>query len=95
MFIRVHLRLNSLWASQGACNIVPKTRLAVIGAGQFGKNHCRVIRESERAELVAVADTDAERAALALTEAATRRVDPGRRSCSTALPRGCSAGPPQ
>src|SRR3974390_342609 len=42
---------------------MPKTRLAVIGAGQFGKNHCRVIRESERAELVAVADTDAERAA--------------------------------
>jgi predicted dehydrogenase len=40
-----------------------KTRLAVIGAGQFGKNHCRVIRESERAELVAVVDTDAERAA--------------------------------
>jgi predicted dehydrogenase len=42
---------------------MPRTRLAVIGAGQFGKNHCRVIRESERAELVAVVDTDAERAA--------------------------------
>jgi predicted dehydrogenase len=42
---------------------VPKTRLAVIGAGQFGKNHCRVIRESERAELVAVVDIDVERAA--------------------------------
>jgi predicted dehydrogenase len=42
---------------------MPKTRLAVIGAGQFGKNHCRVIRESERAELVAVVDIDAERAA--------------------------------
>jgi predicted dehydrogenase len=44
---------------------MPKTRLAVIGAGQFGKNHCRVIRESERAELVAVVDIDAERAAKA------------------------------
>jgi predicted dehydrogenase len=39
-----------------------KTRLAVIGAGQFGKNHCRVIRESERAELVAAVDITAERA---------------------------------
>jgi predicted dehydrogenase len=41
---------------------MPQTRLAVIGAGQFGKNHCRVIRESERAELVAVVDIDPERA---------------------------------
>ena len=40
-----------------------KHRLAVIGAGQFGKNHCRVVHESERAELCAVVDTDAARAA--------------------------------
>src|ERR1039457_1066205 len=40
-----------------------KTRLAVIGAGQFGKNHCRVIHESDRAELAAVVDTNPERAA--------------------------------
>jgi predicted dehydrogenase len=40
-----------------------KIRLAVIGVGQFGKNHCRVIHESERAELAAVVDTDPERAA--------------------------------
>jgi len=40
-----------------------KTRLAVIGAGQFGKNHCRVVHECERAELVAIVDTDAARAA--------------------------------
>jgi predicted dehydrogenase len=39
-----------------------KHRLAVIGAGQFGKNHCRVVHESERAQLCAVVDTDAERA---------------------------------
>jgi len=37
-------------------------RMAVIGAGQFGKNHMRVIRSLERASLVAVADTDAGRA---------------------------------
>jgi predicted dehydrogenase len=36
--------------------------LAVVGAGQFGKNHCRVIHESARAELCAVVDTDAARA---------------------------------
>jgi predicted dehydrogenase len=40
-----------------------KHRLAVIGAGQFGKNHCRVVHESERGQLCAVVDTDAGRAA--------------------------------
>jgi predicted dehydrogenase len=39
-----------------------KIRLAVVGAGQFGKNHVRVARESSRAELVAVVDTDSARA---------------------------------
>ena len=42
---------------------LPKHKLAVIGAGQFGKNHCRVVHESERAQLVAVVDADAARAA--------------------------------
>ena len=42
---------------------MPQTRLAVIGAGQFGKNHCRAVHESERAQLCAVVDTDAARAA--------------------------------
>ena len=41
---------------------MPKIRLAVVGAGQFGRNHCRVIRECGRAELIAVADTDFTRA---------------------------------
>jgi predicted dehydrogenase len=45
-----------------------KIRVAVVGAGQFGRNHCRVIRESERAELVAVVDIDAGRAAQAAAE---------------------------
>jgi predicted dehydrogenase len=40
-----------------------KVRLAVIGVGQFGKNHCRVISECERAELAAVVDCDPARAA--------------------------------
>ena len=38
-------------------------RLALIGAGQFGRNHARVIHESQRAELAFVIDTDAARAA--------------------------------
>src|SRR5215468_5606422 len=40
-----------------------KIRLAVVGVGQFGRNHVRVARESARAELVAVVDTDSTRAA--------------------------------
>src|ERR1041385_2614299 len=40
-----------------------KTRLAVIGVGQFGRNHCRAIHESERADLTAVVDSDPARAA--------------------------------
>ena len=40
-----------------------RTRLAVIGAGQFGRNHCRAIHESQRAQLCAVVDSDAARAA--------------------------------
>src|SRR5580658_5846309 len=34
------------------------TRVAVVGAGSFGKNHVRVVRESTRAELKFVVDTD-------------------------------------
>ena len=39
-----------------------KKRLAVVGTGQFGKNHCRVIHESQGAQLSAVVDIDAARA---------------------------------
>jgi predicted dehydrogenase len=38
------------------------TRVAVVGAGSFGKNHVRVVRESARAELRFVVDADAARA---------------------------------
>jgi predicted dehydrogenase len=40
-----------------------RIRVAVVGAGQFGQNHVRVAGQSARAELVAVVDTDAARAA--------------------------------
>ncbi len=42
---------------------MPPIRLALIGAGQFGRNHARVIHESTRARLAFVVDTDAARAA--------------------------------
>src|ERR1700684_454203 len=38
------------------------TRLAVIGVGSFGKNHARVVRESSRAVLRFVVDSDLARA---------------------------------
>ena len=40
-----------------------RKRLAVIGAGSFGRNHLRVLRQLESVNLVAVCDTDAARAA--------------------------------
>ncbi len=39
-----------------------KTRVAVVGVGEFGRNHVRVIRQSPRAELAAVADINSARA---------------------------------
>ena len=39
-------------------------RVGVVGAGQFGKNHCRVVEQSTRARLAAVVDTDPSRAAI-------------------------------
>ena len=39
-------------------------RIAVIGAGQFGQNHCRVVRQSPRAGLAAVVDLDPTRASV-------------------------------
>jgi predicted dehydrogenase len=43
-------------------------KVAVIGAGAFGRNHLRVIRESARAELAAVVDIDAAKAETASRE---------------------------
>jgi len=39
-----------------------KVRVAVVGAGQFGRNHVRVARQAEGGDLVAVVDTDRARA---------------------------------
>jgi predicted dehydrogenase len=44
-----------------------KTRVAVVGVGEFGRNHVRVIRESPRADLAAVVDTNAARGSEAAT----------------------------
>jgi predicted dehydrogenase len=45
-----------------------QTRLAVVGAGQFGANHCRVTHECARARLCAVVDTDGSRASAAAAQ---------------------------
>ncbi len=50
-------------------------RVAVVGTGQFGRNHCRVIRESGRAELAAVMDSDAARASEAAAAFGSRAVN--------------------
>jgi len=47
-------------------------RVAVIGVGEFGRNHVRVWREMEGAELVGVVDIDADRAAKVTAEFGTR-----------------------
>jgi len=62
-----------------------KIRVAVVGVGDFGRNHARVYRELEQTELVAVVDADTERAqrmaaefgteALSHIEALAGRVD--------------------
>src|SRR5262249_43925095 len=39
-----------------------KIRVAVVGTGQFGRNHCRVVAQSQEAVLAAVVDTDSARA---------------------------------
>ena len=47
----------------GESTFLKSIRMAVVGAGGFGKNHLRVIHEMQGAELVAVVDTDAAKAA--------------------------------
>ena len=49
-----------------------KIRVAVVGAGEFGRNHARVCREIEGAELVGVSDQDARRAAAVAKEFQTK-----------------------
>lgn len=47
-------------------------RVAVVGAGDFGRNHVRVWRETPGAELVGILDTNAERAQKVAAEFGTR-----------------------
>jgi predicted dehydrogenase len=48
------------------------TRIAVVGVGEFGRNHVRVWSKMEGAELVGVVDTNSERAAAVAAEFGTR-----------------------
>ncbi|MGA9145789.1 MAG: Gfo/Idh/MocA family oxidoreductase [Candidatus Acidiferrales bacterium] len=47
-------------------------RVAVVGVGEFGRNHIRVWREIEGAELVGIMDTNTERAQKIAAESGTR-----------------------
>ncbi|HXO44586.1 MAG TPA: Gfo/Idh/MocA family oxidoreductase [Candidatus Cybelea sp.] len=47
-------------------------RVAVVGAGEFGRNHVRVWRDLEGVELAGVIDTNAERAAKVASEFGTK-----------------------
>ena len=49
-----------------------KTRVAVIGAGEFGRHHVRVYREMDSVELVGVVDRDAARVAGVAQEFGTK-----------------------
>jgi predicted dehydrogenase len=53
---------------------VQPVRIAVIGAGSFGRNHLRVLRNSPEAQLVAVVDANPDRAAAASAEFGCRAV---------------------
>jgi predicted dehydrogenase len=52
--------------------IVQKVRVAVVGCGEFGRNHVRAYREIESADLLGVFDQDAQRAQKIATEFHTR-----------------------
>jgi predicted dehydrogenase len=49
-----------------------RIRAAVVGTGEFGRNHARVYRELESAELVGVYDLDPQRAVAAAAEFQTK-----------------------
>ncbi|HTU32196.1 MAG TPA: Gfo/Idh/MocA family oxidoreductase [Candidatus Acidoferrum sp.] len=50
----------------------PPIRVAVVGTGEFGRNHVRVWRELEGADLVGIVDANFERAAKVAAEFGTR-----------------------
>jgi predicted dehydrogenase len=59
-------------ASTGGAGTSGKIRLAVVGTGEFGRNHARVYREMEDVELVGVFDLDRQRAHTIAKEFETR-----------------------
>ncbi len=56
-----------------------KVRIAVVGAGAFGRNHLRVLSGLPQAALVAAVDTDAERAGRAAADYGCRALTDWRR----------------
>ncbi|MGO9640728.1 MAG: Gfo/Idh/MocA family oxidoreductase [Candidatus Acidiferrales bacterium] len=52
-----------------------KLRVAVVGVGDFGRNHVRIYREMEDAELAGVVDANRERAERVAQEFSTVRLD--------------------
>jgi len=56
----------------GAAGNIRKIRAAVVGTGEFGRNHARVYRELAGAELVGVYDLDQDRARAVAAEFQTR-----------------------
>jgi predicted dehydrogenase len=61
--------LERVWAPSGAHQ--KKVRVAVVGAGDFGRNHARVYRELEDADLVGIVDANPARAAQVAKEFST------------------------
>ena len=54
-----------------------KPRVAIVGVGEFGRNHVRIVRQSSRADLIAVVDTDPARATeIAAANACLALTDP-------------------
>lgn len=52
-----------------------KVRVAVVGAGEFGRNHARVYRELPDAELAGILDVDSARASAVAAEFGTRTLN--------------------
>lgn len=68
----------------GAGPSLGKVRAAVVGTGEFGRNHARVYRELEGAELVGVYDQDAARAEAVARESQTRALRSVKEVCDVA-----------
>ncbi|HKW56292.1 MAG TPA: Gfo/Idh/MocA family oxidoreductase [Candidatus Acidoferrum sp.] len=61
-----------------------RIRAAVVGTGEFGRNHARVYRELEGAELIGVYDADASRAEAVAVEFGTKALRSLKEVCESA-----------